>query len=442
MGLGRFGGGLGVCRYLLERGCRVTLTDTLDVEALAEPLGELRSWIDSGQLTLRLGGHDVEDFRNAELVVVNPAIPPFGNEYIEAARESGARLTSEIVLAIERLHRERVIGVTGTLGKSTTVSMIHHALTELGVRAHLGGNIGGSLLTRLDEIHEDDWVVLELSSAQLHWINNECGMEWSPPVAVVTNVQPNHLDWHPGAEHYELSKRSLCAHQRPADSAVLDGSLRAWAIDGVDARTIDDGVGEWSESVSMRLAGTHNARNGAAAMCAIECACARMERARICEAIASFGGLPHRFQLVATDARGVRWVNDSKCSTPEASCMAMSSLREGEAFEGTIHLIAGGYDKGLDLSPMLEDAVEDKLRVYTIGATAQVIEVLCRTKGIPCEVCGTLETAVERARATSEDGDVVLLSPACASWDQFTSFQERGGRFEHLVREMACAPTT
>jgi UDP-N-acetylmuramoylalanine--D-glutamate ligase len=433
MGLGRFGGGLGVCRWLLGQDCKVTLTDMHNAEAISEPLGELREWIDVGQLTLRLGEHDVEDFRRAVMVVVNPAIRPFGNMFIEAAREGGARVTSEIVLAIERLNRDRVIGVTGTLGKSTTASMIHHGLTKLGVRAHLGGNIGGSLLTHLDEIRDDDWIVLELSSSQLHWINNECGLEWSPRVAVVTNFQSNHLDWHPEAEHYERCKRSMCAHQRAGDAAILGGALAGWAKEGAVLRTIDDALGEWPDAIELLLPGAHNLRNAAAAMCAIEASSPDIELARICEAIASFAGLPHRLQLVRTDTRGVRWFNDSKSSTPGATNLAIRALLEDARFEGTIHLIAGGYDKGLDLSTMFENVPVSRLRCYSIGTTGPVIDALCESRAIPFKACGTLEAAASSASGHASDGDVVLLSPGCASWDQFTNFVERGARFVELA---------
>jgi UDP-N-acetylmuramoylalanine--D-glutamate ligase len=443
MGLGRFGGGLGVCQYLLNQGCHVTLTDIRVAEEFIEPLGQLQPWIDAGTLTLRLGGHKIEDFEAAHWLVVNPAIKPWASTFIEAARHVGAHITSEIVLTLERLpNRDRTIAITGTLGKSTTVSMIHHAMQHLGIRSHLGGNIGGSLLTQLDDIRPDDWVILELSSAQLWWINLEMKLNWSPHIAVVTNFQPNHLDWHPALEHYEQCKRSLCEYQSPGDIAILDGTLATWASPEATRHTIDEALESWPAHIELAIPGEHNRRNAMAALLAIESALPNVPRADIAGAIASFQGLPHRLQLVTTDANTVRWFNDSKSSAPDATNLALRTLFDDPQFTGRVHLIAGGYDKGIDLAPMFVSVPADRMRVHAIGATGAAIDQLAHTQGIASSCLDTLELAVHDARTSAKPGDSILLSPACASWDQFTNFEQRGERFEELAQRVLGKLTT
>ena len=211
MGLGRFGGGLGVTRWLVDQGCIVCVTDQAPPEALADSLAPLRKDIDQGRVHLKLGGHDPEDFIQTDLVIANPAVPrPWENPCLHAARDHGVHITTEIRLLVERLDRDRVIGVTGTNGKSTTTTMIHHILTHAGLDAKLGGNIGGSLLPLVHTFTEDTWIILELSSAMLYWLGDERSDQgWSPGTSVLTNVAPNHIDWHGTESHYRQCKDNI-----------------------------------------------------------------------------------------------------------------------------------------------------------------------------------------------------------------------------------------
>ena len=228
MGLGRFGGGVGVARFLAKRGADVLVTDLSPPDKLADSIAKLQPLIDAGQVTLRLGEHNVSDFTTCDCVVVNPAVPP-NNRFLRAAHAAGIPITTEIRLLVERLpNRLRTIGVTGSAGKSTVTAMIGHVLEKEFAgegestpsrqdaktprkkrKVWVGGNIGGSLLEKIDEIGEDDWVVLELSSFMLERLrdqpdapgvaNEKCrgrGRGWSPHIAVVTNISENHLDWH------------------------------------------------------------------------------------------------------------------------------------------------------------------------------------------------------------------------------------------------------
>lgn len=433
MGLGRFGGGEGVVRFLVERGADVLLTDLADEAALAKPLERIGGLVDSGAVTLRLGGHNVSDFTACDLVIANPAVPrPWDNRFLRAARAAGVEVTTEIGLLVERLpRRERVIGVTGTAGKSTTSAMIRHALEKAGARARLGGNLGGSLLGEVDEIDAEEWVVLELSSAMLWWLGEtmeEGRGGWPVHGAVVTNVAPNHLDWHGDFAHYAACKKRLIDAQRAGDWCVLGGEAARWqGNEGVVCKAFDALVG-----VELLTPGAHNRRNAAAAIDAVECALGRDvdDPGRL---LGDFPGLPHRLETVAEratrDGGVARWINDSKCTTPEATLAAVEAVGERAGLE-RVHLIVGGYDKGVDLGAIASLA-ERAAGVWAIGATAgRIVE----QSGGRAEACGTLEEAVRRIEEEVRGGEVVLLSPGCASWDQFEHFEARGELFSRLAR--------
>ncbi|MCH2161992.1 MAG: hypothetical protein MK085_08990, partial [Phycisphaerales bacterium] len=215
MGLGLFGGGEAVVRHLVERGAHVLVTDLRSEADLEPALARLEPLLGSDRVRCRLGGHELEDFANADVVVVNPAVPhPWTNPFLQAARGGGARLLTEIRLAIGTTPARQVIGVTGSAGKSTTTAMIHHVLdrTDACPAVRLGGNIGGSLLDAPP--HADASLVLEFSSFMLHWLGTEaCATEdrFSPGTAVLTNLSENHLDWHESLDHYVSSKATICA---------------------------------------------------------------------------------------------------------------------------------------------------------------------------------------------------------------------------------------
>ena len=428
MGLGRFGGGVGVTRWLASNGARVLVTDLQPPDHLRESLAQLSDFVDDGSVQLRLGDHLQDDFTTCDLVVANPAVPaPWKNTLLEAAREAGVPITTEIRLLVERLNRDRVIGITGTAGKSTTAAMIHHILTAAGTASHLGGNIGGSLLNQLDEIQLRHWVVLELSSAMLYWLGSDVGFNgavgWSPHVALLTNVEENHLDWHESFAHYKQCKHNIFKYQQSDDHAIRG--------DGLEPPEPPESP---TDRIPLQIPGAHNQRNAQMAI-AVVCAARIIDATQASGALGDFKGLPHRLQLVS-ERDGLQFYNDSKSTTPKATVLAVKSFDEASR----IHLIAGGYDKGLDLSPIVQLA--SKLGgLYTIGATGRAL-VDAATVASCCDFCGTLQVAVERAMSKMRTGDVLLLSPGCASWDQFDNYEKRGEAFVRLVTKHVHAPAT
>ncbi len=396
MGLGAFGGGEGVVRWLIGRGARVTITDLRSEADLAGPLERL----DLSHCRLVLGRHDPIDFEQAEVVVVNPAVPrPHANPMLEAARRSGATLTTEIRLFVEQVDRARCIGITGTAGKSTTAAMTHHLLVAAGQDARLGGNIGGSLLSDLDAFGPDTWTVLELSSAQLYWLDLNPG--WSPAIAGITNIAANHLDWHEDEADYRRCKAAIHRYGDPSDPLILGD-----ACTPIDA--------------PLRVPGVHNRRNAAMAT-----ALARHVDSTIGpELLEDFAGLPHRLCPVGIDDPP-RFYDDSKATTPEATIRAISSFPD----PAQIHLLAGGYDKGVSLQP-ISDAASSLAGLYTFGATGPTIAARA---GGDAASYDTLHQAFAAAIPRMQVGDILLLSPGCASWDQFTDYRARGLAFTALV---------
>ncbi|MHC4802207.1 MAG: Mur ligase family protein [Planctomycetota bacterium] len=411
MGLGRFGGGAGVARWLADQGAQVVVTDLLGAERLAGSLEPLAGHVARGSIALHLGGHDDSDFTACDLVVANPAVPrPWENRYLRAAVAAGVPVTTEIRLLVERLDRRRVIGVTGTAGKSTTTAMIHHVLTRADLAAHLGGNIGGSLLDTLSVIGPEHWVVLELSSAMLYWLGEAPGRPgWSPHVAAITNLQPNHLDWHGTLEHYAECKRGIFKYQVPGDHA----------LDSVDL--------EAGPAIRLAIPGGHNQANAQLAVAAA-CAASGLDRAQAADTLGDFGGLAHRLQLVAEHA-DLRFYNDSKATTPKATCLAVDAFDDASA----VHVLAGGYDKKIDLSAIVELAPR-VAGLYTIGTTGRRLAEAVAGNG-HAEYCESLEAAAARAYARMNAGDVLLLSPGCASWDQFENYEQRGDAFRAWVQK-------
>jgi UDP-N-acetylmuramoylalanine--D-glutamate ligase len=444
MGLGKFDGGTAVARWLAECGARVTATDLAPAEKLAGAVEQLRGL----DVTLRLGGHDEPDFRDADMIVVNPAVPPT-SRYLQIATAAGVPITTEINLFVQRCNA-RCVGVTGSVGKSTITAMIGHMLQNAfrDGRTWVGGNIGKSLLFALPEIAANDLVVLELSSFQLE---RTPLVRWSPHIGIIAGVTPNHLDWHGSFDAYLAAKLNLVAFQNAARDRIIiedtrivrDGLLRSQGPrEGVwryslesDVPTAKAGLGEqagcgspvltWPE-LTLDVPGAHNRLNAAAALSAAHLL--GVDRAAAMHALRSFEALPHRLQRVVTRG-GVSFYNDSKSTTPEAAITAM------RAIDAPILVILGGYDKGIDLSPAAKEAAQRAKFAACIGKTGPVIAAAVREAGGVAEVLPDLAAGVAACRSRALAGDAVLLSPACASWDQFEDYRARGEAFSRLVSD-------
>jgi UDP-N-acetylmuramoylalanine--D-glutamate ligase len=479
MGLGAFGGGTGVVRFLVERGAHVTVTDLRTEADLAASLAELD---DCPPQRLHLGGHQDQDFTETDLVVVNPAVPR-DNRFLELARQAGVPLTSEMNL-FWQFNRGQTIGVTGSNGKSTTTALIHALLQADGRRCWLGGNIGRSLLPIVDQIAPDDWVVLELSSFQLDDLDR---LKRSPHVAVVTNFSPNHLDWHGTLAAYRSAKQSILRWQRPGDIAILNGDdpdVSCWSTSALrwrfgcggqhagecfpagwisgptvmeagsqgegetrkqgDKETggaiVRDGGGEYRLPLGgwLQLPGRHNFQNALAAVCAAWAVGASEEA--IESGLRGFTGLPHRLQFVG-EAAGRRFYNDSLATTPESTQVAL------DAFSSPVVLLAGGYDKQIDLTEMARSIAQRTKAVALMGQTAEGLEAHIHhfaaqptDRRPPTQCCASFREAFAWAVGQSAPGDIVLLSPGCASYDWFRNFADRGEQFVALVDEYRAAP--
>ena len=384
MGLGRFGGSIGVIRYLTQRGAEVLVTDLRSASDLSGSLDQLA---DCPPFSLRLGEHRDEDFTACDLVVASAAIPS-DNRYLQLARDRGIPVTREMNLFWER-NPGRVVAITGTNGKSTTTALTHALLSRaFPGRVWLGGNIGKSLLPEVEQIRPGDWVVLELSSFQLEDLSVLCPR---PAVAVVTNFSPNHLDRHPSIDAYRAAKQQLLAFQSPDQIAVLnqdDPDVSTWptaarrfwfgeddigregmfvykagefprhAIFRLGLREQVYPLGEW-----LRLPGRHNLLNALAASATALVLGA--QAAHVEQAIRDFPGLPHRLQLVA-ERQGVRYYNDSKSTTPAATVLALRSFR------APAWLIVGGYDKQIAFDELVAEIACRELRgVACIGEVGE-----------------------------------------------------------------------
>lgn len=418
MGLGLFGGGSTAASWLAQRGAVVTVTDTASADRLALSLETLRS---VPIHRYQLGGHREQDFTDADLVIINPAIRP-DDGWLEIATSAGARLTSEIELFLENCP-SRMVGVTGSNGKSTTAAMIASILKADGQQVYLGGNIGKSLLDDLERIGPHDWVVLELSSFQLHRLGQTARV---PETAVITNFTANHLNWHPDLAHYAAAKQRLLRLQSADDAAVLDPAapgLENWQrfVQGSFLEPAN-----LTDLPPLAVCGRHNRTNAAlAAAAAGHAGCAD---GAIRGGLAGFHGLPDRLELVGSIG-GRRIINDSSSTTPESTIAALDAL------EKPIWLLAGGADKGVDYDELARRIAQCARGAIFFGQVADCLaeKVTSHSAGIFCHAAKTLEEALAVSLDRAPAEATIVLSPGCSSHDQFVNYRQRAGVFASLV---------
>ena len=446
LGLGTRQGGVGVARYLVRAGAVVTVTDRRSPEDLAESLAAL------ADLPIRyvLGRHEERDFtpEGADLVMRNPGVPRRA-PLLELARAHHIPVEMEMSLFF-RACPAPIIGVTGTKGKTTVATLTGDLLRPTFPGVVVAGNMGISAVDRLPELRPDVPVVIELSSWQLEALL-EHGL--APHIAVLTLIAEDHLKTYDDFADYAATKRGITRHQRPGDWLVVNrDDPEAWRAAEETAATVvpfgaddgSDGVwltpegmlwrwqgreSRWPLPRSSALAGRHGACNALAAIAAALLAGARIET--IPAALEAFPGVKDRMERVA-EIDGVTYINDTTATAPVATVAALQAL---ESQEGRIHLLAGGADKGLDPAPLAEAAARAGALVYLFEGTATpgLDHALRERGGAPAGPFDSMEAAVGAARAASMPGDIVLLSPGCASFGLFRDEFDRGERFRDAV---------
>jgi len=439
VGLGK--SGLAAALFLRRRGAQVTVSDIRSAEALAKDIPAL---LDEG-INVEAGGHGLLTFRRQDLIVVSPGVPLETPELVQA-KSFGRPVIGELELAA-RFLKGKILAVTGSNGKTTTTTLVGEILEKAGFPTLVGGNIGVPVIALIEESTDTTWSVLEVSSFQL-----ESTEQFHPSIAVILNITPDHLDRHGTFENYAQAKERIFAAQDGNDLAVLNAdNVRAAAAAARSKaqvywfsleHPVDQGAWVEGGSVLYRAAenaalevvmpisgiplkGEHNIENVLAAVCASRLAGASVEAIR--KGIEGFKAVEHRLEYVAT-LNGVEIYNDSKATNVDATAKAIA------AFPSGIHLILGGKDKNSDYT-QLADLLRSRVKaVYTIGSAAEKIESQLRGV-VSIHSCETLEKAVAAVAKAAHPGDVVLLAPACSSFDQFESYEHRGRVFKELVNE-------
>lgn len=439
VGLGK--SGVASALFLESRGARVTVSDAKSEEQLKE---EIPALLDRG-VVVETGKHGERTFRDQDLIVVSPGVP-YDVPPLQQARRLGIPVIGEIELAA-RFLSGRLVAITGSNGKTTTTTLTGELIAAGGNKALVGGNIGTPAITFVDQSSRETWVVLEISSFQL-----ETTETFHPHIASILNVTPDHLDRHGSMENYTAAKARIFEQQNETDFAVLNADdpivaalakgLKPQVIWFSRKREVERGAFVRGEMIIFRdaqgereimpvneipLKGAHNVENVLASVSMA--ILAGVDAAKIRTAVKHFKAVEHRLEYVTT-VNSVQYFNDSKATNVDATIKAL------ESFPGGIHLILGGKDKGASYA-VLNDLLRERVkRVYTIGAAAAKIE--SEISGVvPITSSGTLETAVRKATQAAQPGEIILLAPACASFDQFQSYEQRGRIFKSLVEELA-----
>jgi UDP-N-acetylmuramoylalanine--D-glutamate ligase len=439
VGLGK--SGLAAALFLRSRGSQVTVSDVRSAEQLAKDIPAL---LEAG-IMVETGGHGLLTFRRQDLIVVSPGVPLDTPELMQV-KSFGLPVIGELELAA-RFLKGKTLAITGSNGKTTTTALVGEILALAGLPTLVGGNIGVPVVSLIDESTDQTWSVLEVSSFQL-----ESTVEFRPDIAVILNITPDHLDRHGSLENYARAKERIFAAQTAREFLVLNAdNIRAseaasrssaqvywfsiehpvlqgaWLEEGyvVYRPAHDAAIEKVMPLGGIPLKGAHNVENVLAAVAASRLAGAPVSA--IAKAIESFRAVEHRLEYVTT-RNGVEFYNDSKATNVDATAKAIAAFSTG------IHLILGGKDKNSDYTQLALLLRERVNAVYTIGSAAAKIESELRGV-VSIHSCQTLEKAVHAAVAAARSGEVVLLAPACSSFDQFENYEHRGRVFKVLVTE-------
>ena len=431
---------LPLIKYLVSLGANVTACDRRS----AEDLGENYTELEKLGVKFNLGDGYLNNL-SGDMIFKTPGMRYDVPELLKA-KENGSIVTSEMEVFFE-VCPSHIIAVTGSDGKTTTTTLIHKMMTDAGYKTWLGGNIGNPLLTDTEKMKENDWVILELSSFQLHT------MRKSPEIAVITNISPNHLDMHKDYKEYIDAKKNIMLYQNEGDTLIVNadnqvtadigksanGAVKYFSRNGMadvylDGNIIKRGIVEILNIKDIKIPGMHNVENYMAAIAAVS---GLVSKEVIVNVAKTFGGVEHRIELVRT-LDGVKYYNSSIDSSPNRT---INTLR---VFPNKVIMIAGGKDKGIPYDAIGPALAEHVKVLILIGATSDKIQEALDAeinktgngKGIEVIRATSYENAVNTARSKAHDGDVVLLSPASTSFDMFRNFEERGNLFKKIVNEL------
>lgn len=434
---------LPLIKFFLGHGAWVMCCDRKTLDKFDK---ETADTLKSSHVELRLGEDYLEHFKGCDMILRSPGIRVDRTEFLKAQKD-GAILTSEMELFLS-MCPAKTIGITGSDGKTTTTTLIYEMLKEAGYKCFVGGNIGYPLLYRIESIGEDDVVVVELSSFQLH------NMRVSTDVAVITNISPNHLDYHTDYQEYIDAKSSIYSYQTKENKLIvnMDNDItKKIGEENTISNTVffskrdiggnnvylhkdviylgDDAIIRTSD---IKIRGIHNVENYMAAIGAVG---DMVSREDIHHVAVNFGGVAHRMELVR-ELNGIKYYNDSIASSPTRTAAGL------RACDRKVILIAGGYDKHLsyeEFGYVVADCVKFLVTLGQTGpaireATEKALEI--RGESLPIVSCNTFEDAVKTAHEAASDGDYVILSPASASFDMFKNFEERGNVFKDIVNKL------
>ena len=444
--------GLGVSNiplieYLHSYKANVTIFDNKEIDNIDKSLMDT---IVSYGMEFHLGSNNLSHLKGFDIIFRSPSCLPSKKE-LEAEAKRGAIITTEVEMVIE-LCPGKVIGVTGSDGKTTTTTLINEILKEGNYKTYLGGNIGTPLFTKIGEMTPEDIVVLELSSFQL------MGMKVSPQVSVITNISPNHLDIHNSMEEYVASKMNIFLNQDENSKIVLNsdnsfteqliskakGTIeffsshskleKGYIVDDKKIKYCEEGLRKHIlDTKDLQIKGIHNHENICAALAATS---SFVSLNTAVKAITNFKGVEHRIEFVKETNEKVKWYNDSVSSSPTRTIAGLN------AFDKKVILIAGGYDKNLDYAPLAKPILYNVKTLILLGQTADKIKVAVEeemkhvNRKVDIYKCDSLEQTIALANRLSLPGDTILFSPASASFDMFKNAVERGNIFKELVHKM------
>ena len=434
MGLGLHGGGAGAVKFLLKSGAIVTVTDLRKKGVLKSSLDKLRGL---NNVRFVLGRHKKEDFKNADIILKNPAVLP-DSHYLKYAEELGIPITSDIAIFLKNCPA-RVIGITGTRGKSTTASILAEFLRMKFRKVFTGGNIRKSALELLPRLKKDDWVILELSSFQLHDLGYEKLKSAGPHMALITNILRDHLNWHKNFSDYIRAKSNIFKFQGPNDYLFLnpeDLILRG-LTKKARAKIVSPRLARKYQKIVAKNLGRHYFTSIALAIAAAKKL--GVGNGAIWKILKHYKGLEGREEAVSVIS-GVHFINDTTSTSPDAAIAAINRFKGSVPRDGKLILIAGGQDKGLDFNKMAEE-VGKKVDVLVLlpGTATKKLKKELRIINYGTEklkFVKSMRGAVKTAYLSSKRGDYVILSPGAASFGLFLNEFDRGNKFVQVVKAL------